>query len=99
MEIKKTQADDKTLFVLDGRLDTTSAPKLQEVLIPEFDVISHVELDFTKIAYVSSAGLRVLLMGVKTAQAKGGQQTVIGVTPDVMEVFEMTGFSDILTIK
>jgi len=99
MEIKRIDETGKTIFVLDGRLDTTSAPQLQEVLIPEFDNVAQVELNFAKLAYVSSAGLRVLLMGVKAAQAKGAQQIVTGVSPDIMEVFEMTGFADILTIK
>ena len=99
MKINKINQDGKTVFSLSGRLDTVTSPKLQEVLIPEFDEAKHVELDFADIAYVSSAGLRVLLMGEKTAKAKGGRQTLVNVSGDIMEVFEMTGFSDVLSIE
>lgn len=99
MDINKTQDGDKIIFSLSGRLDTISAPKLQEALMPELDSAKQVLLDFAGIAYVSSAGLRVLLMGEKTAKAKGARQTFRNVSADVMEVFEMTGFSDILNIE
>jgi len=99
MNINKTQDGEKTTLVLSGRLDTTTAPKLQESLIPEFDTANQVELDFTDLIYVSSAGLRVLLMGEKTAKAKGASMTLVGVSEEVMEVFEMTGFADMLTIE
>ncbi len=98
MTIQKKQEADKTTLVLDGRLDTTTAPQLQEALIPEFDNAKEVRLDFTGLAYVSSAGLRVLLMGEKTAKAKSAKQTLVNVSKDIMEVFEMTGFSAILNI-
>ena len=98
MNISKTQNDDQTIFSLSGRLDTITAPKLQEAIIPEFDSAKQVVLDFAEVAYVSSAGLRVLLMGEKTAIAKGARLTLADVSADVMEVFEMTGFSDILNI-
>ena len=99
MDISKTQNGGRTIFSLSGRLDTHTAPKLQEVLMPELDGEKQVRLDFTKVAYVSSAGLRVLLMGEKTAKAKGARQTLTGVSEGVMEVFNMTGFSDILNIE
>jgi anti-anti-sigma factor len=99
MDINKTQDGDRIIFSLSGRLDTISAPKLQEALMPELDSAKQVLLDFAGIAYVSSAGLRVLLMGEKTAKAKGARQTFRNVSADVMEVFEMTGFSDILNIE
>jgi anti-anti-sigma factor len=98
MNINKTQNGDKIILGLSGRLDTTTASKLQGELIPEFDNFKQVELDFAGLAYVSSAGLRVLLMGEKAAKAKGGAMTLINVSDEIMEVFEMTGFSDILTI-
>ena len=99
MEIKKTVSGDKLTLTLSGRLDTTSAPELQEVLIPELEGANHVELDFAGLEYVSSAGLRVLLMGSKKAKEKGVNLTLINVSDDVMEVFEVTGFSGILSIK
>ncbi|MDR2577595.1 MAG: STAS domain-containing protein [Chitinispirillales bacterium] len=98
MDINKTQNGDKTVFVLSGRLDTITAPKLEAVLIPEFDTAMDVELDFAGLAYVSSAGLRVLMKGLNTADAKGASMSVSNASEEIMEVFEMTGFSDILTI-
>jgi anti-anti-sigma factor len=99
MNINKTQNGEKIIYTLSGRLDTTTAPKLQQILIPEFDNFKQVELDFAELAYVSSAGLRVLLMGEKTAKAKGGTMTLVNVSEEITEVFEMTGFSDILHIE
>ena len=98
MTINKEKTGDKTSFILSGRLDTTTAPSLQELLIPEFDSSKQIELDFANIIYVSSAGLRVLLMGQKTAKSKDAQFILTNVSPEIMEVFEMTGFSDMLTI-
>ena len=99
MNITKSSGDGNVIFALDGRLDTTTAPLLQEQLIPAFDEAKEIKLDFSQLAYVSSAGLRVLLMGQKAAKAKGGSMIVCGVSPEVMEVLDMTGFSDMLTIE
>ncbi|MCL2662240.1 MAG: STAS domain-containing protein [Oscillospiraceae bacterium] len=98
MNINMTLTGEKSTFALAGRLDTTTAPSLQELLIPEFDTAKNIELDFTELVYVSSAGLRVLLMGEKAAKAKGASMTLTGVSEEIMEVFEMTGFADMLTI-
>ncbi|MCL2700055.1 MAG: STAS domain-containing protein [Defluviitaleaceae bacterium] len=99
MKIVKTQDGDKTTFALAGRLDTSSAPQLQEQLIPELGEANTVVLDFAELGYVSSAGLRVLILGQKTAKAKGSKQTLVNVSSDIMEVFEMTGFSSVLHIE
>ena len=96
MNIQRIQNGNKTEFALSGRLDTSTAPQLQEALIPEFNTATSVILNFAGLTYVSSAGLRVLLMGEKTAKAKSGKQTVINVSDEIMEVFEMTGFSNVL---
>lgn len=98
MTIDKTNEGGTLVLILEGRLDTTTAPQLQDELIPAFDSASDVRLDFTELAYVSSAGLRVLLLGQKAAQEKGIPMTLSGVSTEIMEVFEMTGFADILTI-
>ena len=98
MDITKTQSGNKTIFSLAGRLDTMSAPQLQAALLPEFDLAKEVELDFSELAYVSSAGLRVLLMGEKAAEARGGSMTLAGVSAEIMNVFEMTGLDDIFHI-
>jgi len=98
MTINKTQENGTLNLVLEGRLDTTTAPQLQDVLIPAFDESKEIMLDFADISYVSSAGLRVLLVGQKTAKAKNGSMTLKGVSQEIMEVFDMTGFADMLTI-
>jgi len=98
MEIVKSESGGKVIFTLTGRLDTTTAPQLQEGLIPTFDDGVCVELDFANLTYVSSAGLRVLLLGEKTAKSKGGVLTLVNVSAEIREVFEMTGFTDILKI-
>ncbi|MDR2856103.1 MAG: STAS domain-containing protein [Methanomicrobiales archaeon] len=97
MNINKTLENGKLTFILDGRLDSTTAPRLQDVLIPAFNEGGEVGLDFAQLAYLSSAGLRVLLMALKTAKTKGASMSISGVSQEIMEVFEMTGFSEMLT--
>jgi anti-anti-sigma factor len=99
MTITKSQDGEKLIIALEGRLDTTTGPELQEQLIPEFDTVKHIRLDFKELVYVSSAGLRVLLLGEKTAKAKGGTMSLVNVAPEIQEIFEMTGFSEVLTIE
>jgi anti-anti-sigma factor len=99
MTVAKYHAEDKLVLSPKGRLDTTTASLLQAELLPEFDSVNHIQLDFKQLAYVSSAGLRVLLLAEKTAKAKGGKMVLVNVSPEVMEVFEMTGLSEILTIE
>ena len=98
MNINKTQENGKLTIALDGRLDTTTAPQLEAVLVPAFDEAGEITLDFAKLEYVSSAGLRVLLIGQKTAKAKSASMVVSNVSEDIIEVLEMTGFSEMLTI-
>ena len=98
MNIIKTQSEGKTIFALSGRLDTTTAPQLQETLLSELDTVKEVELDFTEMTYVSSAGLRVLLTGEKTAKARGARMTLTHVSPDIIDIFKMTGFETVLHI-
>ncbi|MCL2003947.1 MAG: STAS domain-containing protein [Oscillospiraceae bacterium] len=97
MTIDKKLENGCLTLTLEGRLDTATSPQLQDVLNPAFDESKEIILDFAGLAYVSSAGLRVLLMGQKTAQAKEVSMKLCNVSDDIMEVFEMTGFSDILT--
>lgn len=79
-----------------GRLDTTTAPQLEAEL--NLDGISELNFNFEKLDYISSAGLRVLLAAQKTMN-KQGSMKLKNVNADIMEVFEITGFSDILTIE
>jgi anti-sigma B factor antagonist len=98
MEVTKTQCGGKVTFAVSGRLDANAAPDFQAELIPAFDGANFVELDFSALTYVSSAGLRVLLLGEKTAKSKGAAMSLRNVSQDIKEVFDMTGFSDILNI-
>ena len=99
MNINRTQNGDKIILALSGRLDTTTAQKLDETLIPEFKNTKNVELNFSELAYISSAGLRVLLFGAKAAKANNSNFTIVNVSQEIMETFQMTGFLDILNIK
>ena len=99
MNISITHDEQQTLFQLVGRLDTITAPELHDDLIIAFDTAKMIVLDFTEIEYISSAGLRVLLIGEKHARSKNAQMKLINVSDDVMEILEMTGFSDKLTIE
>lgn len=97
MEIIKTAEDSKLTVAVKGRLDTTTAPELEEALQAEMEGLTELELDFSELEYISSAGLRVLLATQKKMQGQG-TMTVTGVNDIVMEVFEVTGFCDILNI-
>ena len=98
MEIKKTQSGETCALELIGRIDTVTSPKLQEALGEAIPSAANTELDFSGVDYVSSAGLRVLLLGEKNAKAAGKAMTLKNVSAEVMEVFDITGFSAILTI-
>jgi len=98
MEIKESIESEVTVLSLSGRLDTVTSPQLQTALQEALQKGHDLKLDFDEIAYVSSAGLRVLLAGEKNASASGMTMTLTNVSPDVMEVFEITGFSNILNI-
>ena len=96
--IDKAQENGTLNLTVEGRLDTTTAPQFQDELLSGISGSKEICLDFEKLVYVSSAGLRVLLMGQKAATASSATMTIRNVSEDVMEVFEMTGFADILTI-
>lgn len=100
MTIDRQEQDNTITLALSGRLDTITAPELQEALLPEFDQAGQkVVLNFSKLEYVSSAGLRVLLTGQKAAQKNQGELTLVAVSEDIMEVFKMTGFTKVLNIQ
>ncbi len=98
MEIKKTQNGTDLLLELSGRLDTTTAPELEAVVKSSLDGVTLLTLDFANLEYISSAGLRVLLSAQKEMNQKG-KMVVKNACEDIMEVFEITGFIDILTIE
>ena len=96
IEIKKN-GDETTIEVV-GRLDTTTAPSLEKTINEDISETKCLILDFKGLEYISSAGLRVLL-GAQKKMKQIGLMTVINVCENVMEVFEITGFADILTIE
>ena len=96
IEIKRNA--DETVIELVGRLDTTTAPALDKTISEDIGDTKNLVLNLKGLEYISSAGLRVLLGAQKRLQ-KIGSMKVINVCEEVMEVFEMTGFADILTIE
>ena len=96
IEIKKNQ--EETIIEIVGRLDTITAPVLDKTINLDIGDTKHLVLDVKNMEYISSAGLRVLLAAQKKMQ-KIGSMKVTGVCDAVMEVFEMTGFADILVIE
>ena len=98
LNINKT-LEDKTLTVaLEGRLNTTTAPQLEAELKSALPDVTSLVMDFEKLEYISSAGLRVLLSAQKTMN-KQGEMKLIHVNDVINEIFEVTGFSDILNIE
>ena len=98
MTITKKQNGTALEIALEGRLDTMTAPELEAELKQSLEAADSLVLDFGKLDYISSAGLRVLLSAHKTMSSKGGMK-VTNVNEIVREVFEVTGFADILTIE
>lgn len=97
LNITKTMEDGQGSLALEGRLDTATAPELERELSCLLPDIRALTLDFAKLDYISSAGLRVLLSAQKTMNRQGTMK-LTNVNATVMEIFEVTGFSDILTI-
>lgn len=94
-----TSLEGSTLSVsIEGRLDTTTAPQLDGELKAKLSGVKKLDFNFEKLQYISSAGLRVLLSAQKVMN-KQGAMTIRGVNETVMDVFEVTGFADILTIE
>ena len=98
MTIEKTLNGSEAVLALAGRLDTMTAPELEAELKTLLDSVNSLTLDFEKLDYISSAGLRVLLSAHKALAKKGGLK-IAHVNEIVQEVFDVTGFSDILTIE
>ena len=98
MTINTAREANALTVALEGRLDTTTAPELESALNEALDGVEALTIDLEKLEYISSAGLRVLLSAQKRMMKQGGMKvTHVGET--IMEIFEVTGFSDILTIE
>ena len=98
MNIKIEKVDNSTVFKLEGRLDTVTAPELENAINNEGEALKNLVLDFGGISYISSAGLRVLLTAQKKMNVQGSME-LVNVSEAVMDIFEMTGFADILVIR
>lgn len=98
MTVTIDKNNETTTLKIEGRLDTTTAPELENAINSEGDALKNLVLDFEKVNYISSAGLRVLLTAQKKMNVQGSME-LINVSEDVMDILEMTGFADILVIK
>ena len=98
MTIEKKINNDTVTFIISGRLDTQTAPELEKELDSVLADIKELTFDFANLEYVSSAGLRVILKAQKAMNAQGSMK-LTGVNDSIMEVFDITGFLDILTIE
>lgn len=98
LDINKTPNGSEMVIALKGRLDTLTAPQLEEELNSATKDASDLVFDFSELEYISSAGLRVLLSAQKIMNSKGSM-TVKNVSDEIREIFDVTGFSDILTIE
>ncbi len=99
MDIKITQQENKTFVVLNGKIDTSNADQFQQDMTPLMEGENpDIEIDCTDMSYTSSQGLRIFLMLQKSVMARGGKMVMRNMNPQVKEVFDMTGFSNIITI-
>lgn len=97
MTINKNTEGSKLIIALEGRLDTTTAPELEACIKDSLQDVKELVLNLEKLEYISSAGLRILLLAQKMMNQQG-TMVVTGANSIVMEVFEVTGFTDILTL-
>ena len=98
MNINIEKENGAIVMRIEGRLDTTTAPELEKAINNEGDELKKLVLDFKSVDYISSAGLRVLLTAQKKMNAQGSME-LVNVNEVVMDIFEMTGFADILVIR
>ena len=99
MNVTITNQDNKTLVVLDGRLDTSNADQFQQDIAPLMEGDKpDIDIDCTAMGYTSAQGLRLFLMLQKSVMARGGKMVMRNMNPQVKEVFDITGFSNIITI-
>ena len=98
MTITIDKNNEATVLKIEGRLDTTTAPELENELDSILPNLKELTFDMTNLEYVSSAGLRVILKAQKAMNAQGSMK-LTGVNDSIMEVFDITGFLDILTIE
>lgn len=99
MQITETRENEVITIAIEGRVDTNTSPQVQDAILKSFQKVNQVVLDFSQCSYVSSAGLRALLIGQKTASSKKGTMKLVNVPDILMNVLKMSGFANILTIE
>lgn len=99
MEVNNNRVDDVLTINVEGRLDSTTAPALEDSMRTIMDGAKEIIFDFTKLEYISSAGLRILLATQKIMNKTDGKLKVVGINDEVKEIFEATGFNEILTVE
>jgi anti-sigma B factor antagonist len=98
MDISEHTEADKLVIALGGRLDSNTSPELEQLICPRLESTASVIVDMSRLDYVSSAGLRVLLKAAKIARSTDHKLALAGLTPQVQEVFDISGFTAIFTI-
>lgn len=99
MNIVVTDCESYVRLMVEGRIDTNTSPQLQQAILAAFQKSKDIVVDFLNVPYISSAGLRALLIGQKTATSKGGSMKVTNVSETVMNILELSGFAKILKIE
>lgn len=99
MNIVERVNEEETILAVEGRIDATNSKELQDAIIGAFQSTKNLAVDFEKVVYIASAGLRALLLGQKTAISKSGMMKLIHVCDDVMDVLRITGFDSALHIE
>lgn len=99
MNIVTTDCGSYIRLIVDGRVDTNTSPQLQQAILSAFQKNNNIVVDFLNVPYISSAGLRALLIGQKTAKSKGGSMKLTNVSEMVMEILDTTGFAQIFRIE
>ena len=99
MNIIVTDCESYIRLIVEGRVDTNTSPQLQQAILSAFQKSKDIVIDFLNVSYISSAGLRALLIGQKTALSKGGSMRLTNLSDMVMNILEVSGFVNILKIE
>lgn len=99
MNVTEVKGENEITLQVEGKVDTMTSPQLQEKILLSLQKMSTLIVDFEKVDYISSAGLRALLMGHKTAASKGGKMTIRHVNQVVKDIFKTTGFDKFLIVE
>ena len=99
MNIIVTDCESYIRLIVEGRVDTNTSPQLQQAILSAFQKSRDIVIDFLNVSYISSAGLRALLIGQKTALSKGGSMRLTNLSDVVMNILEVSGFVNILKIE